>query len=99
MAFKLDRDAHFATGIGATDILGAALHTPHRWRGPQTGNELSGAGTECQPMTPLVKRGSLHHTARPPGWTCVEAVSTAASVLPVWAKRKLLTHIFAMVTH
>ena len=45
----------------------SSLHTPHRWRRPQTGNELSGAGTERKPMTPLGKRGSLHHTARPPG--------------------------------
>ncbi len=67
VAFKLDRDPHFATGIGATDILGTALHTPHRGRGPETGNELPGGGTECKPMTPLVKRGSLHHTGLPPG--------------------------------
>ena len=31
------------------------------------GKELPGGGTEPKPMTPLVKRGSLHHTGRPPG--------------------------------
>src|SRR6266849_10277618 len=66
VTLKLDRHAHLAAGIGATHILGAALHTPHRRRGTETGQAGPGSRPEPQPMTPLVKRGSLHHTGRPP---------------------------------
>src|SRR5262249_39958172 len=94
-----DRQAHFAAGIGATHILGTALHPPHRGCGTETGKQLPGGGTEPKPMTPLVKRASLHHTGRPPGASAYRGSPYGRERTRFTVPQQVLTHILAISTH
>src|SRR5207244_9790579 len=85
--------------IGATHILGTALHPPHRGCGTETGKQLPGGGTEPKPMTPLVKRASLHHTGRPPGASAYRGSPYGRERTRFTVPQQVLTHILAISTH
>ena len=60
MAFKLDRDAHFAAGERATHIEETPLDPARRRSSTQMSKEITRDSWNLVPITPLLKRGGFH---------------------------------------
>jgi hypothetical protein len=100
MAFKLDRDAHFAAGIRSADVQKTPLDAASRRRRTKAKKKVTRGGRKLKPITPPLKGKSLHtllflmRTVPPHG-----VLDTSAESIPNFGtKNKVLTHFLATLT-
>src|ERR1700740_3372718 len=83
MAFKLDRDAHFPAGEGATHIEETALDPARRRRSTKMSKEVPCGSWHLKPSTPLLKRGGFHALLLPIGLDQMKCLlDTSAQSIP-----------------
>src|SRR2546423_8177969 len=67
MTFKLDAHAHFAAGVGSTDIQVTPLDQPSRRGRTKTNKEVAGGYGVLKQLIPQVLGNGLHDVRRLPG--------------------------------
>ena len=60
MAFKLDRDAHFAAGMCAACVQETSLDAASKRRRTKAKKEVTCGGRKLKPITPPLKGEGLH---------------------------------------
>jgi len=86
MTFKLDAHAHFAAGVGSTDIQETPLDPPSRRRRTKTNKEVAGGYGELKPLTPEVLAIGLQDALPLPGHR--RLLPTATRLAKLWRCRQ-----------